>query len=503
MVTATNELRAVLREVADLDEAVNLLSWDLETYAPSGGVTGRAALLGSLTRRSHELFTGDRVGRLLEGAETEVAGLAYEDDAASLVRVTRREHERGRRVPPELVAEMAEQSGLANAVWREARRKSDFAAFAPHLATNVEQSRRLAEAIGYADRPFDALLYQEPGMTVAQLETIFNQLKEAIVPFLRRVSERSDRVDSSCLHGDFSAASQLALSERMVAALGFDFGAGRQDQSAHPLTIWMNPGDVRITTRVDSDYLPMCIFGSLHEAGHAMYTQGHAPELDRTPLWFGASHGFHESQSRLFENLVGRSRPYWRHWFADLQATFPEQLRSVDGEDWYRAVNQVRPSLIRVEADEVTYNLHILVRFELENDLLEGRLRVDEVPAAWNAKMEEYLGVEPRTAAEGPLQDIHWTFIGQLGSFPAYTIGNLISAQLMERLRQDLTDLDAQIEAGDQAELLRWLREHVHRHGKKFTPAELLMRVTGRELDCQPWIDHVHRKFGEIYGIGG
>lgn len=501
VMTATTELRALLREVADLEEAANLVEWDLETYMPAGGVAGRSGVLGTLRRRAHEAFTGDQVLRLLDRAESEVAGAEYDDDAASLVRVTRREHDRERRVPPQLVAEMAEQSGLAAGAWREARQRADFAAFAPHLAINVEQSRRLADAIGYAERPFDALLYHEPGMTVSQLEGVFNRLKSAVVPFLKQISDRSGRVDAGCLHGDFPEDRQLSLSERMAAELGFDFAAGRQDRSAHPFTSWLNPGDVRITTRVARDYLPMCIFASLHEAGHGIYIQGHDHALDRTPLWRGASPGFHESQSRLYENLVGRSRPYWQHWFGELRKAFPEQLRSVDAEQWYRAVNQVRPSLIRVEADEVTYNLHILLRFELENDLLEGRLRVEEVPAAWNAKMEDYLGVEPSNAAEGPLQDIHWTFIGSLGSFPAYTLGNLISAQLMERVRVDLPDLDAQIEAGEQAPLLGWLREHVHRHGSKFTPAELLMRVTGRELDAQPWIDHIHRKFGEIYGI--
>ena len=499
--TATAELRELLREVADLEEAANLVEWDLETYMPAAGVAGRSGVLGTLRRRAHELFTSDRVRGLLDRAEAEVAGLEYASDTASLVRVTRREHERERRVPPQLVAEMAEQSGIAGGAWREARQRADFAAFAPHLAINVEQSRRLAEAIGYEQRPYDALLYQEPGMTVGQLETVLNRLKTALVPFLKQIAERADRVDAGCLSGDFPEDRQLSISERMAGALGFDFGAGRQDRSAHPFTSWLNPGDVRITTRVARDYLPMCIFASLHEAGHGIYIQGHDRALDRTPLCFGASPGFHESQSRLFENLVGRSRPYWQHWFGELRETFPEQLGSVDGEQWYRAVNQVRPSLIRVEADEVTYNLHILLRFELENDLVEGRLRVDEVPAAWNAKMEDYLGVEPRNAAEGPLQDIHWTFIGSLGSFPAYTLGNLISAQLMDRVRVDIPDLDGQIQAGEQTPLLGWLRHHVHRHGRKFTPTELLVRITGRELDAQPWIDHIHRKFGEIYGI--
>ena len=260
---------------------------------------------------------------------------------------------------------------------------------------------------------------------------------------------RADRVDDSCLHGQFPAEPQLAFVTRVIAGLGYDFERGRMDASAHPFMIGINPGDVRLTNRVSTEFVPMALFGGIHESGHGMYGQGIAAELARTPLWEGASSGIHESQSRLYENLIGRSRPFWKHWFGDLQATFPEQLGKVDAEGFYRAINKVQPSLIRVEADEVTYNLHILLRFEIENDLLEGRLQVDEVPDAWNAKMEEYLGVEPPTQAEGALQDIHWTFSGDMGIFPGYTIGNLVGAQLMVAIEADLPDLAERLERGD------------------------------------------------------
>ena len=273
------------------------------------------------------------------------------------------------------------------------------------------------------------------------------------------------------------------------------------DASTHPFMMGINPGDVRITNRVSTEFLSMSLFGGIHEGGHGIYGQGIAAELARTPLWDGASSGLHESQSRLYENLVGRSLPFWRHWFDDLRSIFPEQLGKVETEGFYRAINKVQPSLIRVEADEVTYNLHILLRFEIENDLLEGRLRADEVPMAWTAKMEEYLGVEPRTHAEGALQDIHWTFAGEMGTFPAYTIGNVVSAQLMVAIEADLPDLGGQLEAGDFVPLLGWLRERIHRHGRKFTPAELLQRAIGQELDAGPWIAYVERKFGAIYGL--
>jgi carboxypeptidase Taq len=501
MCAAVGSLREALGEVADLDEATRVLYWDMETYLPAGGFVGRGQVLSTLTRRSHDLFASEQLARLLEAAETEVAALDFESDEASLVRVTRRDHDRERRIPSELVGEMAEASAAASPAWREAREKADFKLFAPHLAANLDLSRRRAEAIGFESRPFDALLYTEPGMTTAQLEAIFAQLKEAIVPLVRRIVARSDRVDDSCLHGDFPAERQLDFVKRVITGIGYDFGRGRMDASAHPFMIGINPGDVRLTNRVTPDFLPMSLFGGIHESGHGMYGQGIASELARTPLWEGASPGIHESQSRLYENLVGRSRPFWKHWFGDLQTTFPERLGKVDVEGFYRAINKVQPSLIRVEADEVTYNLHILLRFEIENDLLEERLRVDEVPAAWSAKMEEYLAVEPRNHAEGALQDIHWTFSGEMGIFPAYTIGNLVGAQLMEAIEKDLPDHAEQFAAGEFAPLLGWLHDRVHRHGRKFTPAELLDRAIGQPMDAGPWIAYIERKFGEIYGL--
>ncbi len=501
MGSGLDQLREVLGEVSDLQEAIRVLLWDQETYLPAGGFEGRGAVLSTLGRRAHDLFVSDQVTRQLEAAEAEVSSLDFDSDEASLVRVTRRDQERERRIPSELVGEMAEASTAAAPVWREAREKSDYAMFAPHLARNVELSLRRAEAIGFESRPFDALLFTEPGMTTSQLEVIFVGLKEAIVPLVKKIAAKADAVDASCLQGDFPEGPQLGFVNTVIKSLGYSFEQGRMDISTHPFMIGMNPGDVRLTNRVSRDLLTMAIFGGIHESGHGIYGQGISAALARTPLWEGASNGVHESQSRLYENLIGRSRPFWKHWFGELQALFPKQLAKVDAEGFYRAVNRVAPSLIRVEADEVTYNLHILLRFEIENDLLEGRLRVEDVPDAWNAKMVEYLGVEPPNAAEGSLQDIHWSFAGELASFPAYSLGNLISAQLLAAIRKDLPDLDDQVEAGEFGPLLGWLRERVHRHGRKFTPAELLLRVTGQELDARYWVAYAERKFGELYGL--
>src|SRR5437588_4058349 len=496
-----DQLREALGEVSDLQEAFRVLAWDQETFLPAGGFEGRGVVLSTLGRRAHDLFVSDRVTRLLEATEGEVSSLDPGSDEASLVRVTRRDQERDRRIPSELVGEMATASSAAAPVWREARAKSDFAMFAPHLARNVELSLRRAEAIGYESRPFDALLYTEPGMTTSQLEVIFAGLKESIVPLVKKIAAKADAVDAGCLHGDFPEAPQLGFVNTVIERLGFSFEQGRMDISAHPFMIGMNPGDVRLTNRVSRGLVTMAIFGGIHESGHGIYGQGISPALARTPLWDGASNGLHESQPRLYENLIGRSRPFWKHWFGELRALFPEQLAKVDAEDFYRAVNRVEPSLIRVEADEVTYNLHILLRFEIENDRLEGRLKVEDVPEAWNAKMVEYLGVKPPNDAEGALQDIHWSFAGELAGFPAYSLGNLMSAQLLAAIRNDLPELDGQVEAGEFGPLLGWLHERVHQHGRKFTPAELLLRVTGQELDASYWVAYAERKFGDIYGL--
>jgi len=496
-----DELKEVLAEVAHLEEAARVLYWDMETYIPAGGFEGRGRVIATLQKRSHDLFTSERMGSLLESAAAETEGRDFDSDEASLVRVTRRDLERERRIPTDLVGAIAEASIAAAPAWRAARENDDFALFAPHLEKTVELSRRKAEALGYSDRPYDALLYSEPGMTTAELERIFGRLKEAIVPLVRRITENAHKVDASLLHGNFPAEAQLAFAKRTISDFGFDFERGRMDLSTHPFMMPVNHGDVRLTNRVSEDFLSMSLFGAMHESGHGMYGQGHAAELVGTPLWDGASPGFHESQSRLYENLIGRSRPFWKRWFADLQAAFPDQLGSVDVEAFYRAINKVEPSLIRVEADEVTYNLHILLRFEMENELLEGKLKVAEVPNAWNAKMEEYLGVEPPNDTLGALQDIHWSF-AELGGFPGYTLGNIIGAQLMVAIRSDIPDLDDQVEAGEFGALQAWLIERVQRHGRKFTPAELLQRATGQPMDAGPWISYVEAKFGEIYELG-
>jgi carboxypeptidase Taq len=494
-------LKDILAGVSDLSRAAAVLEWDQETYMPPGGVQSRAEQLSTLQRLAHVQFTSDEVGRLLSELEDELGGRPFDSDEASLLRVTRRDYDQARKLPPDLVAEAAHAGSVARPVWEKARHDEDFGLFAPYLEKNVELNRRIADALGYEDRPYDALLDRnEPGMKTADLEAIFAELKRAIVPLVADIARHADAVDDRILYRGFDPDLQLSYAFELVKRLGYDMERGRQDISTHPFSTAFGPGDVRITTRVSRDFFNECLFGSIHESGHAMYNQGMGVNIDRTPLWGGASPGVHESQSRLWENLVGRSQAFWRHFYPSLRATFPEPLRDVDEEDFYRAVNRAYPSLIRVEADEVTYNMHVLLRFELENEMLEGTLKVKDLPEAWNARFKSYLGFNVPNDREGALQDIHWSAVS-FGVFPGYTIGNLIGAQLMEKIRTDVSDLDSQIEQGQFAPLLGWLRRHVHRHGRKFTPNELLERATGRPLTAAPWIAYVKQKFGALYGL--
>jgi carboxypeptidase Taq len=495
------QLKTILAEATDLNRAAAVLEWDQDTNMPPGGVKPRSEQLSTLLRLAHIRFTSEEVRQLLSELEEETAGRPYDSLEASLVRVTRRDYDQDRKLSPELVSEIARAGSTARPIWEKARRDSDFKLFAPALEKNVELNRRMADALGYEDRPYDALINRyEPGMTTDQLETIFAELKKAIVPLVADIAGNADAVDDRVLYRGFDPDAQVKYALNVVTRLGYDLERGRQDISTHPFSTTFGPGDARITTRVSRDFFNECLFGSVHEAGHAMYSQGHGDDIDRTTLWAGASPGVHESQSRLWENLVGRSRGFWKHFFPSLRNAFPEPLKDVDDEAFFRAVNKSYPSFIRVEADEVTYNLHILLRFELENELLEGKLKVRDLPEAWNTRVKSYLGINVPNDREGVLQDIHWSYVS-FGIFPGYTIGNLVGAQLLEKVRAAMPDLDAQIERGEFGNLLNWLHKNVHRHGRKFTPNELLERATGKPLTSAPWIAYVREKYAALYGV--
>lgn len=501
MSDALTELRERLAEIADLNAAGGLLGWDQQTMMPERAAPLRAEQLGTLGKLVHERFTDDAIGRLLDAAGAGGDRLGSTDEA--LVRVTRRDWEKARRVPSELAAELARAGALGHQAWVDARERSDFAAFLPFLRHNVELKLRYVECFDGYDDPYDVLLddYEE-GMTSAEVDALFAELRAGLVPLIAAVAERADAVDASPLHGEFPVEGQRELVGRVVSRLGWSADGWRLDEAAHPFATSFGPGDVRLTTRYDPGYVGMALYGAIHEFGHGLYESQVDPALARTPLGEGVSLGVHESQSRLWENIVARGRPFagWLH--SQLTEIFPRQFGDVSQDAFHRAVNKVQPSLIRVEADEATYGLHIILRFELERAMISGTVALEDLPEAWNARMKEYLGVDVPNDAVGVLQDVHWSG-GDIGYFATYALGNLIGAQLWERARRDLPELDSALAAGDGSSLRAWLGEHVHRHGRTYPPRELVQQVVGGPIAVQPFLAYLNGKLGPIYGLDG
>jgi carboxypeptidase Taq len=491
-------LRERLAVVADLQAAARLLEWDQETYMPPGAAEARAHQLATIKTLAHAQLVGEEVTTLL--ASIPVQDLDDPLDVA-LVRVTQRDVDRASRRPPSLVARQARATARALEAWKRARATDDFPHFAPHLNEILDLAREEADALGYDDDPYDALLEEyEPGMTTAEVARTFAALRRELVPMVDAIAAAAP-VDDSVLHRRFDVQRQWDFGVAVARAVGYDFERGRQDRSAHPFsTSFSSPFDVRITTRLAEDFFSPAFFGTLHEVGHALYEQGIDPAVARTPLADGTSLGIHESQSRLWENLVGRGRPFWRWAYPLAREVFPDALAGTDEDAFHRAVNRVEPTLIRVEADEVTYGLHVMLRFELETALLRGDLAVTDLPEAWNERMREYLGVVPETDADGCLQDIHWA-LGAVGYFPTYALGSLMSVQIWDALLQDVPDLEDQIASGEFAPLLGWLRENVHHHGRARSATEILEDATGGGLSAKPWLSYARRKFGALYGI--
>lgn len=496
-----DELRTRLGEIIDLGAASAVLGWDQQTYMPPGGAEARAMQLSTLTKTVHDWFVSDEIGQLLDDLEAELSGADYDSFEASMVRVTRRAYDRERKLPTELVAELSKTTALANQAWQQAREASDFSQFEPYLEKILDLTIQKAEAWGYEDRVYDALLEGfEPGMKAAQVETLFGEMKDGLVPLVQAIAERKDAVDDALFAQDFDVDKQWDFGIEVVKALGFDFERGRQDKTAHPFTTSFSPSDVRLTTRLYPDMFKSALFASIHEAGHGMYEQGFDRSFDRTSLSGAASLGVHESQSRMWENVVGRSRGFWNYWLPRLKEYFPRQLEGIGVEAFYQAINRVEPSLIRVEADEVTYNLHIMVRFEIENLMVEGRVKVADLPELWDAKMEEYLGIRPPDIADGVLQDVHWS-AGYIGYFPTYSLGNLLASQFYNQAVTDLPGIPAQIEQGETAPLFNWMRKNVHNPGCTYTPTELVERVTGGQIRTEPFLNYIRAKYTDLYGL--
>jgi carboxypeptidase Taq len=494
MNAAYGELRERLGEIHDLHKARAMLSWDQQVKMPPGGGAVRAEQLATLDRVAHEAFIGPEIGRLLDELAPFEESQPFDSDEASLVRVARRDWEKARRVPPDLRAEMSRAASLALPVWVEARQTSDYSLFRPHLETNLELRRRYIDCFDGYDEPYDVLLDDfERGMTSAEVRVVFDRLKEEQIPLVAAASRNGDR---PARDRRFPPEQQQRFELVVLERFGFDRSSWRLDPTVHPFASSIGIDDIRLTTRYHETNLDG-LFASMHECGHGLYEHGVSRELERTPLARGTSLGMHESQSRLWENLVGRSRPFWSFFYPKLQEHFPEALSDVDLDEWFASVNWVQPSFIRVEADEATYNLHVILRFELEQELIGGEVGLDELPGVWNDRMQRYLGVEPPEDRVGVLQDMHWA-AGHIGYFSTYALGNIISAQIWERVTEELPDVYEQFGEGEFGPLREWLQEHLYRHGRKFTPKETLERLVGGGLDAEPYLRYLSGKLASL-----
>ncbi len=498
------QLKKELRVVANLHGTAALMHWDQETYMPPGGGSARAEQLALIESLAHERLIGDRVkGLLSELADLEtgtpVVGLS--DEEQRLVEEIWRDYHRAAALPNEFVREMARTTSEAQQVWAESRRRNDFGKFAPYLEKIIRLKYREIDYLGPKETPYDTLLDGfEPRMTSAEVTRLFDEMKERLVPLVQKIAASKVDTHVEIIQRDYDLEKQWQFGMAVLEDMGYDLKCGRQDKSAHPFTINFHPTDVRITTRLDRNNLMSGLSSTIHEGGHALYEQGLDPEWFGTPFGQAISYGIHESQSRLWENLIALDKPFWRYYYPRLQALFPENLERVPLDVFHRAINTVKPSLIRVEADEATYNLHIMLRFEIEKMVINDRVPVSELPTIWNDKMESYLGIRPDSDANGVLQDIHWSF-GGFGYFPTYALGNLYNVPILNRVKKDIPDLNDQLANGNLLVLRDWLREHVHVIGRRKTAPELIEDLTGQPLTARPFMDYLETKYTELYAL--
>jgi carboxypeptidase Taq len=494
------QLKEKLAEVADIGRAISVLNWDQQVNMPPGGHEARGQQMATLGKIAQEKFISDEVGRLIEDVKQEFEGADEDSDDAAMIRVAARNYDKAKCVPPAFVQEQSIVSSKAFEAWVEARSKSDFSIFQPHLEKVVELVQRYVSFFPPGNHPYDTLLDDyEPGMKTEEVKEIFNALRPKQVKLIKAIAG-SKQVKSDFLNKKYNEKKLMDFGVDVVTKFGYDWSRGRQDKAPHPFETSFSVNDVRITTRYEEESPLATVFSTMHEAGHAMYEQGINPAYERTALANGTSLAVHESQSRMWENLVGRSLPFWEYFYPTLKRTFPAQLDGVSLKTFYKGINKVEPSLIRVNADEATYNLHIMLRLELEIGMVEGTIGVKDLPEIWNAKMQEYLGITPPDDARGVLQDIHWSG-GMIGYFSTYALGNLISAQLWEKIRKDIRNLDDQICKGNFSELLAWLRKNVHQYGHKYEPQVLVEKVTGSKITPEPYVRYLTKKYSEIYGL--
>ncbi|MBN2350926.1 MAG: carboxypeptidase M32 [Spirochaetales bacterium] len=502
---ALAELKQRDREILLLNHSIDILRWDQETYMPERAIEERAEQVALLQGMVHDRIVDPRqeelFGALGMSEKTKMGPSGVDDETRGFLREAFRRYSKQVKTPKELVEELAKTQSLAQAEWVRARKASDFKLFKPYLAKLVELLKAYAECQGYAESVYDPLLDEyEPWMTTGELEKILAALRARLVPLVEKIRGSAVDAGAAILTRSFPADKQRAFGLTLLRAMGFDLSRGRLDVSAHPFTTTLGRDDVRLTTRYNERFFPGAVFGAIHEAGHGLYEQGFGASLRGSLLASGASLGIHESQSRLWENLIGRSRAFWTAFFPKLKPLFPEALGDVDADRFYRAVNAVSPSLIRVEADEVTYNLHIILRFTLEKKIFTGELAMDDVPAAWAVESEKLLGVKPDADRDGVLQDVHWS-MGAFGYFPTYTLGNLAAAQFFTALKRKHPDVEEEIGQGRLDTVRDWLKEHVHARGSVYPAQDLLAHVTGERLNAGHFIDYLEKKYGELYGV--
>ena len=496
---AYEELTTLVRDTGILHSVAELLEWDQEVCMPPGGNAHRAQQRSLLAGMVHERITSPRVGELLAECEEE----EYPEGSPEAVNIREigRRYRKQTRLPASLVKEIARVTAEAHPVWVEARKKKDFSIFRPHLERIVELKREQAGAIGFEDSPYDALLDDyEPGEHTANLARLFEKLAPRLSDLLGRITASPVQPDSSIVRRDYPAVVQRELGIEAARAIGFDFDCGRVDPVVHPFCMTVGPGDVRITTRYNESFFNEAFFGVMHETGHGLYEQGLVAEDFGLPTGESVSLGIHESQSRLWENCVGRGRPFWEFFFPRLAEAFPEAIEGIEPDDWLRAVNEVKPSFIRVEADEVTYNLHIILRFELERAVIDGNLDVADLPGAWNGKFKDLLGLDVPDDSLGVLQDVHWS-AGLFGYFPTYCLGNLYAAQFFAAARKQIDSLEEDFARGDFNPLLGWLRENIHKRGMSLPPRTLVREVTGEDLSAEYLINYLENRFGALYEL--
>lgn len=487
---------AMVKDLSYLDQIGGLLTWDEETYLPPGSVPDRALQKSTLTGIVHERLTSRKMGNLLRDLKKDPK---LGRDQKVIVREMDRKYRRATSIPKELLQEISRTESVALQAWVKARKDKDFHGFEPMLKKMIGLKARVAECVGYEDRPYDALLDEyEPYMKSAEVEVLFSRFRDKLVPVVSKLLDCGTVVDESPAKGDFPQEKQSQFLLELIRQIGYGLDRGRMDVAPHPFTVG-SMRDVRITVRYDTTDVRPAIFGAIHEAGHGMYEQGYLEKYYGTPLAESISLGIHESQSRMWENIVGRSLPFWKHFLPKLKAVFPS-MSGVDVEEFHRAVNTVKRSFIRVEADEVTYNLHIMLRFEVENAIFSGKLKTSEIPQFWNERFESYLGLEVPDDSQGCLQDIHWS-IGALGYFPTYSLGTIYATQLYDKARNDIHGLVDQFAAGNFADLLGWLRKNVHNQGKRYGASDLIKRVTGERLNEDHFLRYLKEKYGAIYGM--